>query len=597
MIHSAISTADALSSADARHSSDAHLLTQSALADLVGMHPWNPVVPVLASALRLRRLNALYGSIAAMSDRPFLEAFFAQTKIDVSIGGVGVDDIPAEGPVVIVANHPFGAVDGLALLWAVQRVRPDVRVMANRMLGLVTPLRDRWIEVDPLHTAAAPAANTRGFRECMRHLLDGRALIVFPAGEVSAFHDGPSEPVDKAWDPSVMKLIQRVKATIVPVHIPGRNSSMFYRLGDIHPRLRTVALPSELLKKIGTTTTLTFGRAIPWSDLAAVSDPVVLGKHLRSRVYALCHGTAQRPPEQHLPAVAAAVSASVVAAEIDRHRDALLCGQGDFEVYLIAGDTAPAVLHEIGRRREITFRTVGEGTGTALDIDAIDRWYEHLVLWHRPTAQIAGAYRLGHGGRITQHHGMDALYTTTLFMFDAQARELLTSSLELGRSFVMPDFQRQRLPLFLLWQGILIYTDRHPELQRIIGPVSISADYSLVSKCCIATFFHRQSTGSPFAGHVAARCPLPASIPGIDLDALLEPVGNDIRALDRLIRALEVNELGVPVLVRKYAQQNATIVAFSEDQAFSNALDGFMSLSVGDIPEQLRAGNSVNQNA
>ena len=170
------------------------VLSSADLARLLGLQRWNPVVPLLASVLRLRKLNALYAAITGMPDRPFLEAFFEQTQIRVEVGGVGGSAIPADGPVVIVANHPFGAVDGLALLWAVQRIRPDVRVMANRMLGLVTPLRDKWIEVDPLRTSAAPAANTRGFRDCMRHLQDGRALIVFPAGEVSAYHEGPAPP-------------------------------------------------------------------------------------------------------------------------------------------------------------------------------------------------------------------------------------------------------------------------------------------------------------------------------------------------------------------------------------------------------------------
>ena len=565
------------------------VLSSADLARLLGLQRWNPVVPLLASVLRLRKLNALYAAITGMPDRPFLEAFFEQTQIRVEVGGVGGRAIPADGPVVIVANHPFGAVDGLALLWAVQRIRPDVRVMANRMLGLVTPLRDKWIEVDPLRTSAAPAANTRGFRDCMRHLQDGRALIVFPAGEVSAYHEGPAMPVDKAWDTAVMKLMQRVSAPVVPVHIPGTNSPLFYRLGQVHPRLRTLALPSELLNKVGATVSLTFGNAIPWADLAEINEPEMLARHLRSRVYALGTTSRSSSGKPDGPAIAAGIAPSVVAAEIDRFRDACMCSQGDFDVYLIRGDAAPTVLHEIGRRREITFRAVGEGTGTALDIDDIDRWYEHLVLWHRPTQQIAGAYRLGHGGRIARDRGVDGLYTTTLFTFDAQARSLLTSSLELGRSFVMPEFQRHRLPLFLLWQGILTYLERNPELRRVIGPVSISADYPTVSKQCIAAFFQRQSAASAFAGCVEPHCPLPPLAAGIDLDALLAPVGNDLRALDKLVRGIEGGVAGVPVLVRKYAQQHATIVAFSQDPAFSNALDGFMVLEVDDIPEQLRA--------
>jgi putative hemolysin len=560
---------------------------------MLGLSGNNPLLSVAWNALSLDRINDLYSTVAHLRTDEFLEEFFSTMNIDRRFDPMELDRIPDQGPVVIVSNHPFGAVDGLALLSLALKRRPDVCVMANGILSLVEPLSDVVISVDPFRRVSSQGANASGMRQCMRHLMQDGALIVFPAGEVSAPQGSKKEPRDKPWDVSVMKLIQRTRATVVPVFIPGRNSEIFYRVGKIHPRLRTAWLPRELLKRRNSSITVTVGRPVDRQILARLADPEELGRYLHAHVYALS-GLSDRSHHQPLWPTSAqqdiveAIDPRTVASELELHSSRRLLEQGGFELYLLPGDSSPAVLHEIGRLREITFRDVGEGTGSSIDIDSFDRHYEHLVLWHPESSMIVGAYRLGHGARCIQHNGVAGLYITTLFSIDKEGQTLLRSSLELGRSFVRKEFQRHRLPLFLLWRGILQYVSQNPEIRTIIGPVSISADYSDVSKILMIEFFQHQAQSSAFSGHVqpVRRFSSPSKA-SLDLKALLSPVGGDLRLLDRVIGQLEISLRSTPVLIRKYCAQNARIVAFNVDPNFSNTLDGFMVLDVSEIRGEL----------
>jgi len=273
---------------------------------MLGLSSSNPLVRIAWNTLSLSQINDLYSAVAHLKGDTFLDEFFSTMNIDLSFDQAELERIPDQGPVLIVSNHPFGAVDGLALISLVRKRRPDVRVMANGILSMVEPLSDVVISVDPFRRVSSQGANTSGMRQCLRHVRQGGALIVFPAGEVSAPQGSESDPLDKPWDISVMKLIQKTSAVIVPVHIPGRNSEMFYRVGKIHPRLRTAWLPRELLKKRNSRIDVTIGRSVDRQILARLSDPEELGRYLRAHVYALanrfdkgCRRAAVRVSPQH----------------------------------------------------------------------------------------------------------------------------------------------------------------------------------------------------------------------------------------------------------------------------------------------------------
>lgn len=569
------------------------LLTHKELAILMGRSTGNPLVHLAGWILRRKALNAIYRQCASHTHSEFVSRFLKSLSIDVGIAQGGLENIPENGPVVIVANHPLGALDGMALIATVIQRRKDVKVLANSILQRVEPLQDILIRVDPFGSPTSAQDNVPGIRETLRHLQHGGVLLVFPAGEVSPNMREGTGPIDSRWDSSIMKIIQRTKATVVPVFISGQNSKTFYRLGSIHPRLRTLLLPVELLRKRNSSLNLVIGRA-PHSDIVhAQLSPEDLGEFLRSLVYCLAPriasiGSNNESVSPMQPPVAMGPSGNALSREIQALAASCIVSQGDFDVFLMHRDESPNVLLEIGRLREQTFREVGEGTGTSLDIDHFDRLYDHLVLWHRPSKQVAGSYRLGHGDRLLREVGSDGLYSTTLFEFDSIGFEQLRKCLELGRSFVRREFQRQRLPLHLLWIGILRYILDHPELTMIIGSVSVSGRYSQVSKELIKMFFTNQAVVTPFTGHVHPRNPLQTNSEVSTITNLLMPVGDSIRRLDRLLTAIEPDGACCPILLKKYAQQNARIVAFNVDNAFSDSMDGFMVLSVDELRQELR---------
>lgn len=569
------------------------VLSSRELAEILHRHPNNPLVTFAGWTLRLDEINDIYGHCSHLAVDDFLPKLFDTLRIDVQTVDSALERIPEQGPVVIVANHPLGALDGVALLWAVRQRRPDAKIMGNFVLQRVKPLAEALISVNPFDTNGVTSENLGGIRQTLRHIQNGGALVVFPAGEVSATLVKGLGPVDRRWDDSVMKIIQRTNAEVIPAYIGGRNSSLFYAAGKIHPRLRTVLLPSELLRKRDSSIAISFAKPVSRRIIESLPDPAALGRFLRSTVYLQSPTISGNvgvgePDNEGFPAVAEGVCAESIAKEIDGLGGCRLLSQGDFDVFLMQRDSAPNILHEIGRLREITFRQVGEGTGTALDIDLYDRHYEHLILWHRPSQSIAGSYRLGHGGRIIAEYGIDGLYSSTLFSFDETAQSMMKTCLELGRSFVRQEFQRQRLPLHLLWRGILTYVFLHPELNAIVGCVSVSDRYRDVSKELIRSFFMRRAQESPFAQHIRPRSPFKANLPGIDVNDLLRPVNDDMRLLDKLIAHIEPDGSCCPVLLKKYAQQNAQIVAFNVDANFTNVLDGFMVLSMQSISEELR---------
>lgn len=570
------------------------ILTSKELADILNRSHKDPLVWLAGWMLRLEEMNDIYGKCCDLPVDEFLPKFFETVRVDVSIDDSALECIPTSGPVVVVANHPLGAIDGLAILMAVRRRRPDAKIIGNSMLQRVKPFAEALIRVDPFEQDGVSGENLSGIRQTLRHVQQGNALIVFPAGEVSSKLVKGLGPVDRQWDESIMKIIQRTSAEVVPAFISGRNSSLFYAAGRIHPRLRTVLLPTELLRKRDSSISISFASPVSRAIVKSASDPAMLGRFLRSSVYmqspAISGGAAAGASHDvRSTPVAEEVSSEFIANEIASLEGSRMLSQGDFDVYLMRSDQAPMILHEIGRLREITFRAVGEGTGTSLDIDTFDRSYEHLVLWHRPSRQIVGSYRLGHGGKLINQHGVKGLYSSTLFDFDAHAIAGLRTSLELGRSFVRAEFQRQRLPLHLLWRGIIAYVANHPELTSIVGCVSTSNTYSDLSKELIRRFFTRRARSEAFQGHVRAQRPFVPNIPGIDVDGLLAPLNDDVRLLDKLVSHIEPDGRGCPILIKKYAQQNGQIVEFNVDSAFSNTLDGFMVLSLSVLSEELRA--------
>src|SRR5690606_32690968 len=444
----------------------------------------DPRIAVLAEVSGLNRLERFYNEIKTAPGEDFIAALLAHLDLRLEVDPAELERVPREGGLAIVANHPYGAIDGLAMLHVLREQRPDLKVMANFMLQQLEPLRDRFVGVNPFEQLTT-RSSFQGMRQARQHLADGGALGVFPAGEVSSYRKDLDAVADPRWKTPVIKLIRHAGVPVVPLWFDGANSMVFQILGMVHPSLRTLQLPREMLRMHGRSVRLRIGKPLTDKELAPFTSMDDLARYLRAKTYSIGSGvTVQREhfkpllfPRRPKP-IMAAVPAAFLERELAELGDRLLNTQGEFDLYMAPSGRIPHLLREIGRLREESFRAVGEGTNKAIDLDEFDHYYDHLFLWDREQRRLAGAYRVGDGQVIMDRYGKRGFYLNTLFKLGRPMHSVLTSSFELGRSFVVPAYQRHRLPLYMLWRGLLLHITARPDHRYLIGPVSISGGYS-----------------------------------------------------------------------------------------------------------------------
>ena len=374
----------------------------------------------LESVIAIDKIRGIYDDLPhCETPFDFIDAALLTLNIEHSIRKDDLKAIPPSGPAIVVANHPFGGIDGLLLASVLGAVRRDIKVLANYFLGAFTELRPLFILADPFGSSSAVNANKKALRECIHWVKGGGVLAVFPAGEVSQLRLIRRKIEDPDWEPTVSRLVRITRAPVMPVYFDGRNSLSFQLAGLIHPRLRTAMLPRELIKKRNTRIQLRLGTLISFKRLATIGNDADLTAYLRFRTYLLGNAFSKSPvflntPEIHRrrrkrqePIVPAPDTAAVVK-EIGRlPQNRLLAGSGEFAVYLADANRIPLTLKEIGRQREITFRQVGEGTGKSIDLDRFDEHCKHLLVWNSARRHIVGAYRLGLTDEIVRKYGKE----------------------------------------------------------------------------------------------------------------------------------------------------------------------------------------------
>jgi putative hemolysin len=519
--------------------------------------------PLLERVLALKTFRALYRKTQERLDEPFDSRALCALDIRADVLRSDLDHIPSSGPLIIAANHPHGIVDGLILMTALRRVRADIRMLTNRVLARIPELRDCCLFVDPFEGRNAEARNRAGLRAAHLWLRGGGALIVFPAGEVAHARDTGGQRVDSVWKAAMSRLALATRAPVIPAFIAGTNSQMFYAAGRIHRVLRTLLLPRELLKQRGSTVALRFGPPIQVDQIAesAATATAIVRQAVESLAGAP-RTTATPPPARDIAAEVAALSSGC-----------RLLESGPFQVFCVRAEQIPAALHEIGRLRAITFRAVGEGSDANLDLDRFDVRYLHLFVWDNDKKQIVGAYRIGQTDRIVADAGAAGLYTRTLFRFDSRLiQRMQAPALELGRSFIRAEYQKNYNALMLLWKGIGRFIARNPEYRVLFGPVSISARYSDVSQQLLMTFLQQNHFAAELGALVTARHS-PRSEP---IPAAAVSIPRSVDAVNALVERAEADGKGMPVLLRQYLKLNARVIGFNVDPAFGNSLDALM---------------------
>lgn len=497
-----------------------------------------------------------------------------------------LDYIPQCGASVVLANHPFGAIEGMALIKLLLQRRADVRVLGNNWLQRITELADVIFPVNPYGGGNAIEENRRSMRLALQWLKNGGLLLVFPAGEVAHLHLRERRITDPEWHLNVARLIKKTQACVVPVYFFGRNSLFFHLAGMLHPRLRTMMLPRELLNKKNMHINYAVGKPICDAQYNTM-NPKELMDYLRMRTYMLAK---IRSAREELPAadrmearyeepIMEAVDEALLGAEVRylRKQNRCLTHSNQLSVFYADAGEIPHLLREIGRLREITFRDNGEGVGRALDLDEYDRHYTHLFAWDDQKQCVVGGYRIGLADRLIEHFGMQGLYTHSLFKYSKGFIQKMQPALELGRSFIRKEYQRAYSPLLLLWRGIAQFVLLNPQYKTLFGPVSISNEYNPISQQLLVEFLKFYNFQPDLARSIKARNPLKK-----DLSLHPREVAS-IKCLDNvseIISLIEKKNVGVPILIKQYLKLGGVMLGFNIDKSFGNSIDCLVKINL-----------------
>ncbi|HVP46183.1 MAG TPA: GNAT family N-acyltransferase [Bryobacteraceae bacterium] len=537
-----------------------------------------PIEPALRRLLIPNRVACAMEAAPRSGGADFCRGILEYLNIRFDASAADLRRIPAKGSVIAVSNHPFGIVEGLVLSVILERARPDWKILANSMLSGLGDLRPHLVSVNPF--GGAVKQNVAPMRESLDWVASGGLLALFPGGEVASLNWQEQPVADPPWKDTAARLAIRSRCPVIPMYFEGSNSLSFQVAGTLHPSLRTLSLARELEKLSGKAVRLRIGNLIPSSLLAAYSDAATATRYLRSRTYFL----AKRSEPKPIPPVSTTPVRTVAPADVERRLSeevaALppsfrLTANTEFSVYLAPAGAIPRILQEIGRCREIAFQAVGEGSGRASDLDDFDRHYQHLFLWSEKDSRLVGAYRLAVTSDVLPRFGVAGLYTSTLFRFDPRLFDATGPAVELGRSFVMPDYQKNYASLLLLWKGITRAIQRRPEAPLLFGAVSISNQYQAASRSLMVTYLSSRA-GHELARFVQPRRPFRHRTLRDGQVRRIAGVAADIEGVSLSIADIEPDAKGVPVLLRQYLKAGGRLLGFNLDPEFSDVLDALI---------------------
>lgn len=552
---------------------------------------------LLMKVLKISTINKFYKRNKHYQGQEFLDRILEEFQIKFEIPEEDLKRLPKEGAYITVSNHPLGGIDGVLLLKLMLEQRNDFKIIANFLLHRIEPMKPYIMPVNPFENRKDVKSSIAGFKNALLHLRDGHPLGIFPAGEVSTYRDGKLV-VDKPWEDSAMKLVKRAEVPVVPIYFHAKNSKLFYKLSKISDTFRTAKLPSEVLSQKRRVIKVRIGKPISVKDQKEHTSLVDFSEFLRRKTYMLSNAFMDKPKilenisstlksPKSPKNIVTPIDNQLMINEVDalRNGDSRLLESKNYEVFLAQAKDMPNMLKEIGRLREITFRAIGEGTNEATDLDSFDKYYHHMFLWDNEKKVLAGAYRMGLGSEIYKEFGINGFYLQDLFRFEPELHKMMSQSIEMGRAFIIKEYQQKPMPLFLLWKGIVHTTLRFPEHKYLIGGVSISNQFSNFSKSLMVEFMKSHYYDPYIAQYVHPKKEFKVKLKDADKDFVFDEAAADLNKFDKFIDEIEPGALRLPVLLKKYIKQNARLVAFNVDPLFNNSVDGLMYIKIADLPE------------
>lgn len=541
--------------------------------------------------LRFDKLNRVFNKIGDKKGTDFASELLQILSIQYAYDSESFTKrIPQFGASIIISNQPFGGLESILLIKIISEVRTDIKIVSTHLLQKIEPIGEYFLDSNPFSKKSI----LQGQEKAAEHLENGGILCLFPAGEVSHL-DNSRVLSDRQWQISTLKFIKQEKVPVLPVHFQGNNSKLFYLLERLHSSLGNLKLPTEILYQKKKTVKIRIGSPITVAEQDKFQDIYQYGRFLRARTYCLSSDIEVKKffnyslKRQHkIEKIAPQLPATIIKEEINNlSMEHFLFKLKNFHVYCAPSKRIPNILLEIGRLREITFRQVGEGTNRSIDLDEFDLYYHQLFIWDDENQTLVGAYRIGKGDEIIHKYGIRGFYVHSLFKIKENLHDMLKETLELGRSFITQEYQKKPMPMFLLWKGILYFTLKNPQYRYLMGPVSISDNYSTVSKEVIIKFIMTHYFDWKLARNITPRKPYKFKTVDPSLNVLMETMNADINSLDKAIADIDEIHSGLPVLLKKYIKLNAKIIGFNVDPKFNNSLDGLIVLDMFDIPQDI----------
>jgi putative hemolysin len=538
----------------------------------------NSLIIFLERLLLLKKINSFIEIHNEKYGSEFIDEFFESFDISYIISQRDREKIPSEGRVIIVANHPFGGLDGLILLKLLLSVRDDVKIVVNDVLLNINNLKDLFLPFD-LYSNTKFKEN---YQNIAKAINEESALIIFPAGEVSRLTLKGIR--DSKWKKGMIYFADKFQAPVLPIFIKGRNSLLFYFVSLISRSISMFLLPYELMNKEKKTIELKIGNLISPKALSTkYFNADHLSRSLRKHLYKIA---------KNKPGIFE--TESTVIQPVDKQKIKMQLNNSEFigqttdgkKIYLVNYSNGQDVVREIARLREITFRKVGEGTGRSKDFDSYDKHYKHLILWDDDNLEIVGAYRFAFGQEVLNNIGVQGFYTSSLFDFSEDFVKIIPHSIELGRSFIQSKYWNS-MALDYLWQGIGKVLLNNTQIRYLFGPVSMSNNYSEEAKNLIVYFFSKWFSKND--NLVLPKNKFSLSDKKINELKELFNLNNYEQELRILKSQLKILGFSVPVLFKQYSdichREGVNFVDFSTDPDFNNCIDAFIILDINFIKE------------
>lgn len=533
---------------------------------------------VITKILHLSEINEFLARYEDRKGLAFNDEILERLNFSYVASKKDRDKIPSEGRLICVSNHPLGGIDGCVLLKMISEVRQDVKIVVNDIVKKVDNLNGIFLT----YNIDDPKIQRKNIQQISRALLNEEAIIIFPAGEVSRpTLKGIRDP---EWKKGAIFLSRKFNAPILPVYVKAKNSFLFYAASVINKKLSTILLPHEIFNKNGKAAYIKIGDPIPSEAFSSnFWKEKYYTKLLKKHVMLI--GKDKKGVFKTNKNIVSPVSRKSLKKQLDASE---LLGESsdNKKLYHVIYNSAPDVVTEIARLREITFRKVGEGTGEKIDIDCYDRYYHHIVLWDENELEIVGAYRLAFGKEIIENSGVSGLYTSSLFNFTEEFMQALPESIELGRSFIQSKYWNSNA-LDSLWQGIGIFITNTSGVKYLFGAVSISNKYPEEAKNLIIYFYKKWFSGNINFAISKNKYFIPAKV---EQNLTATFTGTDYREdMQILKKLLKVYGLSVPVLFKQYTELceegGISFSDFNIDGKFQNCVDGFIFLKLELIKE------------